>query len=415
MLFLKNFLIKKLNEIVISNVKQEVNKNIIPLEFELKQNLLQTEKKIIENMQPKIFSDNLKKGVIYTCITGNYDTPSIPEYVNPEFDYVCFTDSKELQRTQYFGVWKIKPLEFDTLDNTRNQRWHKTHPHILFPEYNLSIFHDSNITIRSNWIFDEIEKKKIDLIIPEHCEHDCIYDEIKTCREAKRDDEDSFTKMHSFLEKSKFPEHYGLNETNLIVRKHNEKEIIGIMEEWWSFIQNYTKRDQLSLSYVLWKHEITPQQIAIPNLRTRYADFLFSTHSIISASKADLPDYSISKESFTFKIESFKNSATHSFVSGWACIPEHKTRIFISTGSSLIYSYNTIENKMFISFELSKKYGTQKIIKPMDFKRPDIQALLKLNTPDIGFFFELNEFLPSFTLYLADDTEKKLYMQEIKY
>jgi hypothetical protein len=30
--------------------------------------------------------------VIYTCISGNYDTLHDNIYVNPDWDYVCFTD-----------------------------------------------------------------------------------------------------------------------------------------------------------------------------------------------------------------------------------------------------------------------------------------------------------------------------------
>ena len=39
----------------------------------------------------------------------------------------------------------------------------------------------------------------------------------------------------------------------LIVRKHNEKECVYLMEQWWEQIKNYSHRDQLSFNYVLWK------------------------------------------------------------------------------------------------------------------------------------------------------------------
>ena len=50
------------------------------------------------------------------------------------------------------------------------------------------------------------------------------------------------------------------------------------MEEWWEFIRDYTKRDQLSLSYVLWKHSIKPSDIAIDNLRKRPEAVEFVQH-----------------------------------------------------------------------------------------------------------------------------------------
>ena len=52
-----------------------------------------------------------------------------------------------------------------------------------------------------------------------------------------------------------FPEHYGLYEANVIIRKHNNKSVIDLMEYWWSEILNNSHRDQLSLNYVIWKYD----------------------------------------------------------------------------------------------------------------------------------------------------------------
>ena len=42
-------------------------------------------------------------------------------------------------------------------------------------------------------------------------------------------------------------------ESNIIIRKHNERECIELMEEWWKEIKTNSHRDQLSFNYVLWK------------------------------------------------------------------------------------------------------------------------------------------------------------------
>lgn len=54
----------------------------------------------------------------------------------------------------------------------------------------------------------------------------------------------------------KFPANYGLYEANIIYRKHNNEQIKKMCEEWWWFIKNLAKRDQLSLTYVCWKNNI---------------------------------------------------------------------------------------------------------------------------------------------------------------
>ena len=38
-----------------------------------------------------------------------------------------------------------------------------------------------------------------------------------------------------------------------MVRKHNKKDCIELMEKWWNEINNYSHRDQLSFNYIVWK------------------------------------------------------------------------------------------------------------------------------------------------------------------
>ena len=51
-----------------------------------------------------------------------------------------------------------------------------------------------------------------------------------------------------------FPREFGLSENNIIFRKHNIDLIIEMMNTWWYELNNETKRDQLSLGYILWKN-----------------------------------------------------------------------------------------------------------------------------------------------------------------
>ncbi len=47
---------------------------------------------------------------------------------------------------------------------------------------------------------------------------------------------------------------FGLGENNILFRKHNSDNIIKLMNDWWEELNTQTKRDQLSLAYVLWKN-----------------------------------------------------------------------------------------------------------------------------------------------------------------
>lgn len=44
------------------------------------------------------------KGVIYSAIIGDYDTPKEPEYINPNLDHILFTDNPDIVS----NVWDVK-------------------------------------------------------------------------------------------------------------------------------------------------------------------------------------------------------------------------------------------------------------------------------------------------------------------
>lgn len=203
-----------------------------------------------------MYSNVKNKGVIYTCITGNYDQLNNHSYIHPGWNYVCFTDDLSI-KNNHNTSWRINPLVFDKMDNVRNNRWHKLHPHILFPEYEQSIYVDANINFLSNELFDDIdvavrESRKISL--GPHFSRICIYDELDACLKFEKDDPEIMKKQIDLIKKDGFPENYGLFENNIIYREHYHKDVIKIMEDWWWWIENHSRRDQLSLAYVLWKN-----------------------------------------------------------------------------------------------------------------------------------------------------------------
>jgi len=198
-------------------------------------------------------------GVVYTCITGEYDALHNHTFIDAQWDYVCFADDASINDTVSIS-WKIKPLAFDALDNVRNHRWHKLHPHILFPEYDKSIYIDANLNVLNRGIFDDAEKaikESRKLSIAPHPERDCLYDEFAECIVLGKDKKDVMERQKVLIEKDGFPEKMGLFETNVVFREHHEDKIIAVMKDWWWWVKNYSRRDQLSLTYVLWKHGMT--------------------------------------------------------------------------------------------------------------------------------------------------------------
>jgi hypothetical protein len=200
-----------------------------------------------------------KKGVVYTCITGGYDDLKDHDFINQDWDYICFTDDCSNDKNGNLK-WQVRGFCFDELDDVRNQRWHKLHPHILFPEYQKSIYIDANINILDSRVFDAVDKiiqEEKSIAIRVHPERDCLYDELIACIELGKDNEAIMRSQVELIRADGFPEKSGLFEANIIYRDHHDKLVKTLMEDWWWWIKNYSRRDQLSLTYVAWKNNAT--------------------------------------------------------------------------------------------------------------------------------------------------------------
>lgn len=206
----------------------------------------------------KEIKENKPSKVIYTCFTGkDYDSINVNEYLDSSYEYICFTDNEEQIKKGYVGPWQVKPLVFTKLDNHKNNRYHKFFPNELFPEYEESIYVDTNIVFKNERLFyaaDKLSRTDVFLAIPPHRSRHCIYEELEQCIKVRKDKKETLEKHREFLEKEGFPHGIGLTENNVIYRKHNNPTCMKIMKEWWEMIEKHSKRDQLSLYYVLWKN-----------------------------------------------------------------------------------------------------------------------------------------------------------------
>lgn len=236
------------------------------------------------------------KTVCYTYISNGYDELLSHKYINPDWDYICFTNNKNLLKHRYIGIWRIKKSKQEKFDVKRNSGWHKTHPEITGRKYKSSIWIDGNVNILTSYLSDTIKKTKQSLLVPIHYERNCIYDECDAVKTAGRDTDIFIEKTREFLLSNNMPKNYGLNETNIVFRKHTDKTIQSINKLWWKCIKNYSKRDQLSFSYCLYKHGIIPSDIAINNTRTDKQNFFVFNHTSEKQMKKYNIIYSIGRD-----------------------------------------------------------------------------------------------------------------------
>ena len=199
----------------------------------------------------------MNKKVCYTCITGGYDKIPIHKHTDASWDYVLFTDNAELVKMGKVAHWIVRPLEFDKSTNVKNARWHKINAHILFPEYDYSLWLDGNVIVNNKNIFDKLEcliHDDVLISIPLHPQRNCIYDEAQEILRLHIDVPKTVNKQMRILRRNKYPKNNGLHETNVMFRQHNK--IKSMLDLWWSFVQCHSKRDQLSYDYCTWKYGI---------------------------------------------------------------------------------------------------------------------------------------------------------------
>lgn len=204
----------------------------------------------------------MKKIVIYTCLTSNYDDIRDPLVTHDRCDYIYFSDSP-LKRVS--AVWQHRFIKSRDLNAMELSRKPKLLPHIFLSEYEYSIYIDANIQIQSSDFYDEI-LKHVDSnemwVSPIHPTRDCVYEEglvVVLSLKARYFRTKKFLKK---LSKVGFPHHYGLTENNIIIRAHLNPLIISIDEAWWSlFLRSKTMRDQFSLSYIFWSVNFRPNYL----------------------------------------------------------------------------------------------------------------------------------------------------------
>lgn len=226
----------------------------------------------------KVFKD--AKFAIYTVNTGGYDQIYEPLYIDESIDYYIYTDQKIPENS----VWKKIEINNDRLkrmSSLEQARYIKLHPHEFLKSYEYSMFIDGNVKITCDirpLLYTMIDNNK-KIAIHDHQTRDCLYDEGKVVRIWKKDTSGKAKKQIEFYKKNNFPEHFGLFETNIVIRKHNDEECIEVMNTWWKEIERFSKRDQLSFTYALWKNGFDKEFVlSLGNNSRRNPYFIVQNH-----------------------------------------------------------------------------------------------------------------------------------------
>tara|TARA_B100000287_G_scaffold419162_1_gene457037 strand:- start:89 stop:775 length:687 start_codon:yes stop_codon:yes gene_type:complete len=202
----------------------------------------------------------MSERIIYTSVFGGYD--KVVKQSCDGWDWKCFSEET------HTPIYE---------DNNRNAKKFKVLPHRYLKDYEYSIFMDGNMSVIGN-VNELIDKylKDCNVAFFSHNNNhldarNCPYDEAQTIFELGeqnmkrtpdrgilnyKDNPFVIEKQMNRYASLGFPKGKGLITGMVILRRHNEKDSVKTMEDWWTEIKYNSKRDQLSFNYCAWKNNL---------------------------------------------------------------------------------------------------------------------------------------------------------------
>ena len=224
------------------------------------------------------------KRVIYTSIVGEYDNLIQPPVIDDSFDYICFV-KKGQRHSEKQGVWRIEEIPFDCSSNKLLAEYPKLQPHIVLPQYEYSLWIDGNISINDAQLYDTINNKIEEGVMYSGVNHwgwNCAYEDAVMVAYLNKSSFLDLLRTVLFLKRKHFPRHYGLYETGVMFRKHNEPTMVNFDNLWWYLLRKYARRDQLCHPYCLRKFGIELDYLVPKDYCARnHHFFTYTKHKVL--------------------------------------------------------------------------------------------------------------------------------------
>jgi glycosyltransferase involved in cell wall biosynthesis len=189
----------------------------------------------------------------YTAVYSDH----IPllEFPTKGFEFRCYTDRKIESKT-----WKIIEAPEEHGSPRMAAKWWKMFPPIS-DLGDVSIWIDASITVTDVHEMVRVCKAAIsehDVAFFKHPERTNVFDEAIASLQMpnKYGGLPLIAQVESYREEG-LPQDSGLWAGGVIVRRHSLKRI-NFEDDWWEECKKWSYQDQLSLPYVLWKHDVQP-------------------------------------------------------------------------------------------------------------------------------------------------------------
>lgn len=196
--------------------------------------------------------------LVYSCYFG-YHEPFNPTATGHGvgYDRMVVTDHAALQAP---GVTMLRPAAGASDDPGRMSRLAKICPHLFFADYDWVIYVDNSAALASQpqAMIAEIERQHAGMAPPgrylfSHEKRSCAYREARLCMVRGKISRADYRRQVRHYKATGFPQDQGLFMNTLMIQKMGDPATDAFNETWYDHFQTYSRRDQISLPYVLWE------------------------------------------------------------------------------------------------------------------------------------------------------------------
>lgn len=232
------------------------------------------------------------KKCVYTILIGEYEKLNEqPVAQDSNIDFFCFTEDNSI-KSETWKIIHVDPIfPYDTI---RSARTIKIAPHrFLSPEFSSSLYIDNSIKLKAvpEEIFTDFSLEEYDLHLLQHSFREKVFDEFEEVLRINYDKPNLIIEQlnaYSMIAPSLFDEKPIW--TGFMLRNHNKLDVINMMEDWLAQVMRYSRRDQLSINYVICKHKPKINLLDLDNHSTIYHQWPTAQRYGSPATKSSLSD-----------------------------------------------------------------------------------------------------------------------------
>ncbi len=193
---------------------------------------------------------------VYSVLVGPTGVGPAPVPPSNSYDLVLFTDDPDMTAEH----WDVRLIDTHGLDSARAAKRAKILAHRYLPDHDWSLFLDTGIALEADPV-DMLERyagSGPSFFSFRHRDRMCLYEEAEAVIERGEEDERRVREQADHYRRLGFPRRFGLIAGALLLRRHNDRAVMEVAEDWYEHLLRYSAREELAFAFAAWRHGFEP-------------------------------------------------------------------------------------------------------------------------------------------------------------